>query len=109
MRGEQLALRSLRDFHFEDGEFISDKKGLFGSQLTLGDMKDLFCQVMVDQEEWKQANGGSAYREKDVCLDPNNKFGKIFKESGERETHYLTIVVSMHGVLITMYPIVPNI
>ncbi|MFC3234938.1 hypothetical protein ACFOL3_17395, partial [Streptomyces nitrosporeus] len=104
---DTLALRNLRDHHFEGGAFFGDSKGMFNSDLTLADMKDIFYRAMVDQGGWKQANGGASYREKDVCLDPKKKFGTSSRNSGERETHCLTIVVSVHGDLVTMFPIVP--
>ncbi|MFG3510778.1 hypothetical protein ACGF5F_35360, partial [Streptomyces sp. NPDC047821] len=105
---DTLALRNLRDYHFEGGRMVTDKKGLFNSDLTLSDLKDIFSGAMTDQGGWKHASGGSAYREKNVCLDPKKKFGKSSRQSGEQETHCLTIVVSVHGDLVTMYPIVPT-
>ncbi len=105
---DTLALRNLRDHHFEGGRMVTDQKGLFNSNLTLGDLRAIFVGTMTDQGGWKHANGGANYREKSVCLDPKKKFGKSSKQSGERETHCLTIVVSVHGDLVTMYPIPPT-
>ncbi|WP_338490901.1 hypothetical protein [Streptomyces sp. SJL17-4] len=105
---DTLALRNLRDFHFEGGSKVTRQKGLFNSDLTLGDLKDVFLGAITDQGAWKQASGGSAYRERNVCLDPKKKFGRSSRDSGEVETHCLTIVVSVHGDLVTMYPIRPT-
>ncbi|MEU6488634.1 hypothetical protein ABZ945_32225, partial [Streptomyces sp. NPDC046887] len=105
---DTLALRNLRNYHFAGGSMVTDKKGLFNSGLTLGDLRDVFYGAISDQGEWKQASGGTAYREKSVCLDPKKKFGKSSRETGEQDTHCLTIVVSVHGDLVTMYPIVPT-
>ncbi|WP_158821098.1 MULTISPECIES: ALF repeat-containing protein [unclassified Streptomyces] len=105
---DTLALRNLRKFHFEGGSHVTPEKGLFNSDLTLGDLKDIFVGAMSDQGDWKQASGGTSYREKNICLDPKKKFGKSSRNSGEVETHCLTIVVSIHGDLVTMYPILPT-
>ncbi|MEU5977694.1 hypothetical protein [Streptomyces sp. NPDC047315] len=102
---DTLALRSLREFHFAGGGKVSDKKGIFNSDLTLADMRSIFDRAMKDQGTWKQASGGPLYHEKNVCLDPKKKFGTSSKESGEHRTHCLTIVVSEYGDLVTMYPI----
>ncbi|MGC9502055.1 hypothetical protein, partial [Streptomyces sp. WG7] len=86
----------------------SDNKGLFNSDLTLGDLRNIFYGAMTDRGGWRHANGGSTYREKNVCLDPMKKFGKSSRKSGGLKTHCLTIVVSVHGDLVTMYPILPT-
>ncbi|MDX2394130.1 hypothetical protein NJL88_29540 [Streptomyces sp. DK15] len=104
---DTLALRELREHHFEGGLHTSRTKGIFNSDLTLSDMRDIFYQAISDQGEWKQGNGGPTYREKKVCLNPKKKFGKSSKDSGEVDSHCLNIVVSIHGVLVTMYPVVP--
>ncbi|MER6772409.1 hypothetical protein ACFVG1_01375 [Streptomyces bacillaris] len=99
---DTLALRGIRKHHFAGGEFADETKGLFRADLTLADMRNIFNQAITDPGQWKQANGGAAYREKSVRID--RVVGLTSKKSGEEETKWINIVVSVHGDLVTMYP-----